>query len=122
MVIFQESGTFSPSSYGLSVGDIINAIAVGGGDGGANGASAGGVGGGTGGGSYAGSGGIGYGAGGGGGSGSSTQDAGGDGGSGYVERKTIQLSSLSNIAVTVGARGNSAAAGGTSSFGTYVTA
>lgn len=35
MTLFESSGTFSPSDYGLSVGDVIHIIAVGGGGGGA---------------------------------------------------------------------------------------
>lgn len=35
MTLFESSGTFSPSDYGLSVGDVIHITAVGGGGGGA---------------------------------------------------------------------------------------
>lgn len=122
MVIFHQNAAFSPSSYELSVGDIINIICVGGGGGGGNGAEGGGGGGSSGSGSFYGNSGKGYGAGGGGGTGSSSKNAGGGGGSGYVVRKTIRLESLSNIAVTVGKRGAAASDGGTSSFGNYATA
>lgn len=41
MALFESSGTFKPSDYGLSPGDLIHVIAVGGGGGGSYGSNAG---------------------------------------------------------------------------------
>ena len=40
LAIFEESGTFDPTMYGLQTGDLIQVIAVGGGGGGGGGANA----------------------------------------------------------------------------------
>ena len=100
-VTFINSGTFNPVSYGLTVGMKLTVSAVGGGGGGA-----------------------GYG----------STNAGGDGGnSGVYVNEPIILSDLSIIPVTIGAGGgggsstrnsesNRGSAGGTTSFGTHVSA
>lgn len=149
MVIFQESGTFSPAEHGLEPGDIVRVTAVSGGQGGAQtwgGMSGGNAGkgggykggdgtltrggegglgnGGTGGG---GGGGGGYGGGGGGGGGASSNKNGAKGGAaGAVVHKTIKLTSLDPVPVTVGNGGdstvNNVPPGGSSSFGSFVTA
>ena len=149
MVIFQESGTFSPAEHDLESGDIVRVTAVSGGQGGSqtwggmsggNAGKGGGYGGGdgtltrggegglgnggTGGG---GGGGGGYGGGGGGGGGASSNKNGAKGGAaGAVVHKTIKLTSLDPVPVTVGNGGNSTVnnvpPGGSSSFGSFVTA
>lgn len=110
MVIFEESGTFNPATFGLQVGDVLNIVCVGGGGGG-----------------------------GGGGWNSSTSSggawSGGGGAGGDVRFGTHKLASLTSISVTVGAGGSggkgtsgtstdesAGSAGGTSSFGTAVSA
>lgn len=143
MVIFQESGIFNPADYGLEVGDIVSVTAVGGGGGGgvnyssqssqsSYGGDAGKNGGGPG---PGGKGGEGYGSGGGGAAGlsspSSFSGAGG-GGSGYVVHLVLKIDSLSPVPVTVGTPGIGSKSsgssfvegsnGGSSSFGTFVTA
>ena len=37
MAIFEKSGTFNPNTYGLEIGDIIQIVCVGGGNGGERG-------------------------------------------------------------------------------------
>ena len=136
-VIITSSQTLDLTKYGLSVGDSINVVVIGGGGGGGGtdtsrkGGDAGKAGY-----SYStgagGGGGVGFGAGGGGASGnfsSSTYwSANGGGGSGYLASGTITLTSTS-IPVTVGAGGTGAVKsgtygtnGGTTSFGSYLSA
>lgn len=138
MQIFEQSGTFRPSDWGLNIGDMLQIIAVGGGGGGNGSASydsndsgsrfdlsnvhkggdAGKAGGNEGGG-YPGGGGAGYGGGGGGGgrapnlppsSGSNRGTIGNSngGGAGQIKTATHKLTSLSAIAVTVGLGGQGA--------------
>ena len=135
-VIIRDTQTLDLSQYGLKVGDKVNVICIGGGGGGggrsgykggaagSGGTASGGGGGGAGG---------GYGAGGGGAGGAdgqsySTYGAGGGGGSGYLNAKTIVLTSTS-VAVTIGAAGAGgtaydavAGSGGTTSFGSFLSA
>lgn len=161
MQVFEQSGAFRPSDWGLKAGDMLQIIAVGGGGGGNGSASydsndsgsrfdlfnihKGGDAGKAGveGGGYPGGGGAGYGGGGGGGgvapnsppsSGSNRGVIGNGNGGGAGEIKTAahKLTSLSAIAVTVGLGGKGAqvanrddttgANGGSSSFGSVVTA
>ena len=126
-VIISETQTLDMSQYGLSVGDQVNVVCIGGGGGG--GGKFGGAAG-HGGDTYSydyagggGGGGGGFGAGGGGGGyhGETIVYAGGGGGSGYLSAKTITLTSLS-VAVTIGAGGAANENGGTTSFGTYLSA
>ena len=135
LAIFEESGSFDPTMYGLQAGDLIQVIAVGGGGGGgygevANGGDAG-MGGETddsnssnrcaGG----GGGGGGYGGGGGGGAGGGN---GGDGGE--IKMVSISLPNTDAISVTVGLGGiggkknsqTQGTSGQSTSFGSYVTA
>ncbi len=143
-VLFEDSGIFDPTVYGLKVGDIISVTCIGGGGGGGGAGSVGGTaytrGGdaGKGGKPYylsaggSGGGGAGYGGGGGGGAGYSNGDdyfsGGSGGGAGRVVSSSVVLSSLTPIPVTVGAAGkgftgtSAATAGGASSFGSYVSA
>ena len=65
---------------------------------------------------------IGGGGGGGNSSGTGTGQAGSGGGGGGVSRKRINLAGVSTVTVTVGAGGAAQVAGGTSSFGTYLSA
>lgn len=118
MIVFKSSGSFSPSSYGLASGDIINVTVVGGGGSGYDGLGGGKDGNSSA--SNAGKAGKGYGAGGGGFP--QYDDAAAGGGSGMVVRKTIRLNSTASIAVTVGKAGGRNNSGGTSSFGSYCSA
>lgn len=100
MVIFEESGTFNPADWGLQVGDMLNIVCVGGGGGGGNGRSES---------SSA------YGA-----------TTGGGGAGGDVTFATHKLTALTPIVVTIGAGGaqgtdGEGVAGGTSSFGSFVS-
>lgn len=141
VVLFDKSGTFKPSEYGLKPGDTIEITCVGGGGGGqmvngaggdagkggntlgtaAAGDSSGGGGGG----------GAGYGGGGGGG-GTSRTAGGGGGGGGYLQQATLEITNSNvntDFPITVGAGGTGQAdrysestAGETSSFGSVCTA
>lgn len=121
-IIITESQTLDLTQYGLAVGDQINLVVVGGGGGGygsggdaGKGGTAGDVGGG-------GGAGGGYGAGGGGkGCPSSLYVGMGGGGSGFLAAATITLNSTS-VPITIGAGGKAGAAGGTTSFGSYLSA
>ena len=146
-IIFTESGIFKPSSYNLEVGDTLNVTCVGGGGGGGGTKSTNST-------SSThdpvvtnapGTYGSGYGGGGDGAKasmspywepGSNTgskgdqylSGGGGGGGCGAYSKKTITLTSVSDIAVTIGAKGtpgkptSDPGAGGTSSFGSYTSA
>ena len=133
-VIFETSGTFNPSDYGLNVGDEITVVVVGGGAAGGSDTSSTGpllYGGDAGKGSKStsasynssryscgGGGGAGYGGGGGGAPGCH----GGGGGQSKIE--TLTLSSANAIAVTIGSggkRNGDNQNGGSTSFGNYVT-
>lgn len=65
---------------------------------------------------------IGGGGGGGNSTGTGTGQAGSGGGGGGVSKKRIDLAGVSTVTVTVGAGGAAQVAGGTSSFGTYLSA
>lgn len=139
-VLITESQTLDLSKYGLRVGDPVNVICIGGGGaGGSDPYKLGGAAGKGGSGetwtdgyySYygngGGGGGGGYGGGGGGGTGHQwNYSGGGGGGGGYLTSKTITLTSTS-VAVTIGAAGqpslgNNGGNGGTTSFGSYLSA
>lgn len=126
MIVFKSSAAFSPSGYGLAVGDIINVICVGGGGSGLGGLGGGKDGEASGHGNFGlpGKAGKGFGAGGGGcgGSNNSNSYGGPGGGSGVVARKTIRLTSAASVPVTVGKAGNPNASGGASSFGSHLSA
>lgn len=154
MVIFTENGTFNPATYGLSAGDIVSGVVVGGGAGGQGGATTGpysnwvGKGGDAGKGGLSpysagggGGGGGGYGAGGGGGGACGQNTSfnndckGGDGGgAGQIVFFNLSLPNANPISITVGTGGiggngviqstvgQYGTAGGSSSFGSYITA
>ena len=138
-ILFERSGLFKPSDYGLQAGDVVDVVAVGSGGGGARGTgSQSGQGGrsGCGGkvstwtpGSYqnagGGGGGGGYGGGGGGGGGADGSTGGGGGGSGYVVYGRYHITSSnvnSAVPVTVGSAVDSDQNGQISSFGSVVSA
>lgn len=117
-IIFEESGTFKPSDYGLSVGDRIQVICIGSGAGGL-----GSDGGAAGEGDAAGD----YGCGGNGtASYKSATDryygADGGGGSGYLVKAEIVITSDEPISVSVAGAAAKGEAGGATSFGTFLTA
>lgn len=133
MQIFEQSGVFRPSDWGLKAGDMVQVVVVGGGGGGAGSAKGKGGDGGCGGEFNGGGSGGGYGAGGGGGGMDSSGSAGSGGGGGEIVIKTLKLESDGEIAVTIGDAGTGGAGGtgqiqrngtngGTSSFGTLVSA
>lgn len=131
-ILITESQTLDLSKYGIKVGDPLNVICIGGGGGGGTSRDSRGTGG-SGGqdgvtaseayGGKPGIGGRGYGAGGGGGAGYDDSDyGGGGGGSGYVAMKTIVLNTTTSVSITIGAGGASDSNGGTTSFGSYLSA
>lgn len=146
-VVITETQVLDMTQYGLKVGDQINLVVIGGGGGGGYGyyydSDSENPGGDAGQGGFApyanypgggGGAGGGYGAGGGGGGGDSSSDyspsGGGGGGGGYLSAGTVTLTETS-VAVTIGAGGNgakgiqpnfNASAGGTTSFGTLLSA
>lgn len=152
LAIFEQSGSFDPTMYGLQTGDLVQVIAVGGGGGGGGGGLSGSsgssnYGGDAGEGGYTirnsdstrarsvncGGAGRGYGAGGGGGSGTGSSGegniyAGSGGNGGTIIKASIILSAADPIPITIGAGGaggepgQDGAAGGTTSFGSYLTA
>lgn len=138
LAIFEQSGVFDPTMYGLQAGDLIQVIAVGGGGGGGAGVNSdntvyehgfGGNAGKGGAGATGGGGGGGYGGGGGGGSGNPINGAGGGGGAGgNIELLSYVMPNNNPISVTIGDGGlggnaeSEATAGGTTSFGNLLTA
>lgn len=130
MVIFEESGVFNPADYGLGAGDTVNVTVVGGGEGG------------YGSGSYSGTDagveekvyhygrpGYGYGAGGGGPGNVGNENGTRGGNGGEIQYTSVVLPNANPIPVTIGPGGTGGSkgtyfptAGGTSSFGAYVTA
>lgn len=121
-LLYEESGTFNPTTYNLKAGDQIQVICIGGGAGGKNGKEAGtntykkGD----------------YGCGGDGSDSSSREKdedfdayywgADGGGGSGYLTKKLVTLDSTASIPVTIGTGGKASSNGGTTSFGEHLTA